>query len=256
MLNYIKSEFYRIFHSASIYVTIAIFSGIPLCLNIALYLFGRFSPNFGYATTSFSFSNIVSSPMLFCYSALITVYVLYDRNKKNGNLKNVIAFGVSRTKIFIGQCIVSLIVSIIIAITAETVYISSALLLLPVQGPVTIENMLFEMLAVLPIAISALIFGIVVVQLFEHSFIGILVWSSVFCFIPQILLYIGVVVEPVREIALWFPQNIFRFMQVNLTQCLTVWDTPEGLLQCLTSGFIWIAVFSTFGFFSLKKKEL
>lgn len=256
MLNYIKSEFYRMFHSPSFYVNTFVFAGISILLNVVLYLFGRFTPNFPYATTSFSFSNIVAYPMIFCFVALYEALMIYDQSKKNGSLKNAVAFGISRTKILMGQIIVGLALSLITLLVTEAVYISCALLLLPEKGPVTIYDMLFEIAAVFPIAVSALVLGIVLIQLFDRSFIGILVWLCVFCFIPRTLFLIGMAYEPVREIAMWLPQNLFNLMAVNMTRCTTVWDTPQGLLRCLVSGFAGIMVFGAWGILVLRKKEI
>lgn len=256
MLNYMKSEWYRIFHSSAIYITILIFSGLTLLFNIVLYLFDHFTPDFPYATTSFSFSNIVANPMIFCYSAFVLVYILYEKSTKNGNLKNVVAFGISRTKIFIGQFIVSLTVAVIVLIITEVLYISSTFLLLPNKGPVTVYDVLWEIVAVSLVAVSGLICSILLVQLFERSFIGMLVWLCVFNFIPKILFFVGMVVKPVRQVAMWLPQNFFSIMQVNTTECVTVWDTASGLSKCLISGLIGIVVFGVWGILSLRKKNL
>ena len=39
MLNYIRSEFYRIFHSRAFYVTLAVFMGLPVAVNGLLLVF-------------------------------------------------------------------------------------------------------------------------------------------------------------------------------------------------------------------------
>ena len=52
MMNYTKSEFYRIFITKEIYTAAGLLAGIALLLNIALYFFGN-----SYANTSFSYFN-------------------------------------------------------------------------------------------------------------------------------------------------------------------------------------------------------
>lgn len=96
MFNYIKSEFYRITHSAMVYAVGFAFMAAPTLINIMLYCFTLSKPDYPYSTTSFSYSNVVSSPMLFCVAALFLVFALYEGNKRNGNLKNVITTGISR----------------------------------------------------------------------------------------------------------------------------------------------------------------
>ena len=255
MLNYIKSEFYRITHSAMLYAVGFAFAAAPTLMNIMLYCFTLSKPDYPFSTTSFSFSNVVANPMVFCVAALFLVYALYEGNKKNGNLKNAIASGLSRGKIFMGQVIVCLVVSIIFLAITAIVYIFSARLLLRIEGPVTAFDLIMEILAVAPIAVAALILSVVVVMRFDKSIMGIIWWLCILFFVPQLLLYIGIEIEPVREIAMWLPRNFFSGMQVNQTVCAPIWDAADGLAKCLISGFIGIIVFGIYGIVSLRKKE-
>lgn len=256
MGNYIKSELYRIFHSVSLYITIFAFAGLPLLLNIILYGFGRMDAGFRYATTSFSYSNVVANPMIFCFSGLVVVFVLYEKSKKNGNLKNIIAFGISRTKIFAAQFIVSFLVSVVILIITEAVYIGSAVLLLTHQGPVLVCDMFMAVVASSFIVIASLIFSILTIQLFDRISTGISVWICVFCLIPQAFSFCGLVVEPVQKLAMWFPYNFFNTMTVNTKECIPVWNTGMGLMKCFLSGIAGILLFSIAGVLFLRKKEV
>lgn len=256
MLNYIKSELYRITHSATLYIVTLCFAAAPLLVNLMLFSFGRSIPDYPYSTTSFSYSNIVANPMFYCIAALCLVFALYEDNKKNGNLKNVVASGISREKIFAGQFIVCLLTAIVVMAITLTVYILSATLLLRNAGPVGIVDMLNEILAVSLVAIAALILGIVVVLLFDQTFLGIACWFGVLFFIPQVLFYIGIEIEPIREIAMWMPRNFFSGMEVNLSVCNPIWNKPLGLATCFISGFIGIIIFSILGILALRKKEL
>ena len=62
MMNYTKSEFYRIFITKEIYTAAGLLAGIALLLNATLYFFGN-----SYANTSFSYSNLVANPMVFAF---------------------------------------------------------------------------------------------------------------------------------------------------------------------------------------------
>ncbi len=129
-----KSEFYRIIHSSGIYILTLCFAAAPLFLNLMLFCFGRCTPDFPYATTSFSYSNIVANPMIFCIAALCLVFTLYEGNKRNGNLKNLVACGISREKIFAGQFVLCFFASLVVMVITAAVYILSADLLLKNEG--------------------------------------------------------------------------------------------------------------------------
>lgn len=255
MLNYVKSELYRITHSHALYALGFTFMLAPIIVNILLYCFIRLEPTFPYATTSFSYSNIVASPMFFCIAALLMVFVFYDGNKKNGNLKNVICAGISREKIFFGQIVVCLIISAAMLFCTAVTYIFSAQLLLKIEGPVTAMDLVVESLVMVPIAVSALVLSIVIVNYFDKVSMGIVCWLSIMFFVPQFLFYTSLVIDPLREIAMWMPVNFLNGMQVNQEVCIPIWDTTSGLAKCLISGFVGIVVFGIYGIVSLRKKE-
>ncbi|MCI8482972.1 MAG: ABC transporter permease [Lachnospiraceae bacterium] len=257
MLNYIKSECYRAFHSKIVYITAGLLAGLVLLYHMILYLFQRYTPGFRYGTTSFSFSNLVSSPMIYCYLAFLIVAVLYESNNKNGTHKNSVAFGISRTSLFIGKCTTSLITAFIILISTLAVYLISAFLLLEQKGPVTVTDLFLEIPAVSLVAVSALILGVFFLEFFDKTTTAILTWFVIMLFLPKIILYLGMKIDFLWPIALWLPANFFSVeMYVNMENCMTVWDTVEGMMKCLICGGVSVLLFGTVSIFSLGKKEL
>ncbi|MBD5545528.1 MAG: ABC transporter permease [Lachnospiraceae bacterium] len=257
MLNYIKSECYRVVNNMWVYATAGVLSILVLLLNLILYLFLNNTIDFPYGTTSYSFSNIVAQPMVYCYMAFIIAAILYEGEKRYGSKKNSIAYGISRTKIFAGKCIVSLFTSLAILFVVMAVYIVSAIVLLERKGPVEVSDMLMEVPAVSLIAVSALILGIVVLEYFDKSIAGMILWFFIFTAIPKSLFYIGIKVDSLMKIALWLPENFFTAeMTVNMSQCAAIWDTPAGMAKCLISGVAGIVIFSMAGVAILRKKEI
>lgn len=174
MMNYTKSEFYRIFITKEIYAAAGLLAGIALLLNAALYFFGN-----SYANTSFSYSNLVANPMVFAFMGMIIPFLFYEGGKRNGNLKNTVAGGISRVKIFAGECVVSLAVSTLLMAVTMGVWVLSANLLLEKAGPVEWKDFLGEGAAMYLIAAACLISGILFLEIFDKSIIGILVWADV-----------------------------------------------------------------------------
>lgn len=87
-----KSEIYRVTHTKEMYLTTGILASLAVLLQVLLYFFGG-----PYRNTSFSYSNLVSSPMLFGFMGGMVVIFLYEGGRRNGNLKNTVAAGVPRT---------------------------------------------------------------------------------------------------------------------------------------------------------------
>lgn len=87
MMNYIKSELYRVFHGREIYGFTGILAALAVLFNVVSHIFQMIDVQFLYGNTSFSYSNIVASPMLFGMMGAIVAMSLYEGNRRNGNLK-------------------------------------------------------------------------------------------------------------------------------------------------------------------------
>lgn len=82
MLNYIKSECYRITHTKQLYLFTGILAALAALFNGTLVYFSN-----RYTNTAFSYSNLVSQPMLFSAVGVLLFYILYEDSAKNGNIK-------------------------------------------------------------------------------------------------------------------------------------------------------------------------
>lgn len=260
MLNYIKSELYRAFHSSEIRETAIVITGLVFLMNLVLYLFSGME-HFRYGITSFSYSMLVASPMIYCYVAGDVTVMLYEADKRNGTMGNSIACGISRTEIFAGKCIVSLLTSLGILLIVLPVYIASAMLLLPKAGPVEIKDLILEIPAVSLVAAAALLLAVVLLEIFDKVLVSILIWFGVLVFIPKALLLVGMYLSDQSNVLLnmasWMPANFFSVeMQVNMSECIPVWNTPEGMAKCLISGGLGILIFGIAGILSLRKRDI
>lgn len=260
MLNYVKSELYRASRSREIRETAIVFMGLVLLLNIVLYLCKGLE-HFRYGITSFSYSNVVAMPMIYCYAASDVAVMLYEADRRNRTEQNSIAYGMSRLGLLAGKCIVSLTVSFVILALTLPVYICSAELLLDSVGPTTAADLLLEIPAMSLIATASLILANVLLEFFDKSIVSILVWLSILVFLPKILLLSGMALAGrstfLLDIALWLPANFLTMeSQVNMSECTTIWDTAQGMAKCLIAGGAEILVFGAVGVVLLRKREL
>lgn len=260
MLNYLKSEFYRSVHSPEIHGTAIGLFAIVLFMNLTLGLMKNLE-HFRYGITSFSYSMIVSVPMMYCYVASDVAAMLYEPDRRNGTMGNSIACGLSRMQLFAGKCIVCFVTSLALLALLLPVYIGSAVLLLDAAGPTTVRDMLTEIPAMSLIATASLILAVILLSLFDNSFFSVLIWLAVMVLLPKLLLAAGMALpfgrELLMDIALWMPANFLTAgSSVNMSQCITLWSAPEGMVRCLLSGAAGILVFGTAGVLLLRKKEI
>ena len=260
MLNYIKSELYRASRSPEIRGAAAVLMGLVLLFNTVLYLF-KGMEHFPYGITSFSYSNVVAMPMIYCYVASGVAVTLYEADRRNRTEQNSVAFGMSRLTLFTGKCIVSLAVSFVLLVLILPVYICSAELLLDSAGPTTAADLLMEIPAMCLIATASLILANVLLEVFDKSSFSILAWMSILVFLPKILLLAGMALADkstlLLNLALWLPANFLTMeSHVNMSQCTAIWDTAQGMGKCLLSGGVEILVFGAVGAVLLRKREL
>lgn len=260
MLNYIKSELYRAGHSKEIHGAAMGLLGMIFFMNLILGLMKRLE-HFRYGITSFSYSMVVSMPMLYCYVAFCVAIMLYEGDRRNGTLGNSVSYGLSRLEIFLGKCTVAFVTSLALLALALPVYIGSAVLLLDNAGPTTVREFLTEIPAVSLVALAALCFGVLLLETCDKLLHGMLLWLAVMVFLPKILLLAGLYFSDTSEtllnIALWLPVNFFsQGVQVNMSQCSVLWSTPEGMGRCLIAGGTGILVIGVMAVLALRKKEV
>ncbi len=253
MRNYIRSECYRITHTKELWLFTGILAALAFFFNCALAYFKS-----RYQTTSFSYSNLVAQPMIFTAFGVLLSCILYEDGSKNGNLKNTVASGISRTKIFAGECIVSLAAATFAMTITLAVWILSAQLLLPHAGVVTFYDLLWEALMIYLISAASLISSFVCMELFRSYMAGLVVWAVIWFAIPKIFLYLAMRYPGFYPVSMWFPVNFFGMnqMHVNLSECLTIWDTAQGMLRCILSGAAGIVLFTATGILTVRKKDL
>ena len=259
MLNYIKSELYRALHSKEIHGTAIGLLAIILSMNLVLFLM-KDVEHFRYGSASFSYSMLVSVPMMYCYVAADVAVMLYESDRRNGTMGNSIAHGISRMQLFAGKCIVCFTVSLILLAAALPVYMGSASLL-HAQGPTTAQDMLLEIPAMSLIATASLILAVVVLDLFQNSFFSVLTWLTVMLLLPKLLLFAGMLLpfggDALMDAAMWMPANFIPAgTRVNMSECVTIWDTGAGMARCLLSGAAGILVFGLAGVLLLRKRDI
>lgn len=257
MMNYLKSEWYRITRSTTIYLFTLVVAGITLAANIVLFVFANSVPEFPYGTVHFSASNLVAAmPLLFVLAGVLVV-LLYADDHKNGTLKNAIVEGIVRWQLFTAKSLVSVLIGVLSMVVILLVYVGSAVLLLegPAYEPVGV--LLSGVAAALPSIIAVVVFGIACLHLFNSSYSALFFWMVIVFVAPRILHALGLVLEPLRLVASWLPTNFLQDeVMANMSGFDCLWETPLGLTKCLVAGVGFTVLFFVIGLWRTKKMEL
>lgn len=276
MLNYIRSELYRLFRRPGLYVTTLILCAIPIALNCFLAFFDWSAyGDVDNALTGISYGAWLSSALFFMIMGAVIPGILYTNAHKYGDLKNTIAFGVSRVQIFAGKCIISILLSTLVLAVLLAVWVGSAEILLAHSDFPRVMDVLLSVPALYLIACANAITIVLLMELIERDFFTAIAWAAVWCILPTVLNTLGMRFDLLAEIANWMP---YRFLQEIVTTTTTVasgealggtwslnvadpnislfWYSVEGLRKCLVSGAVGTLLFSALGWFTLRHRDL
>lgn len=257
MLNYMKSECYRVIHGKELYVLTGALSGLTVLMNVILYLFNRFVFDFPYGSIRYSLNILSSSMTTLLLGGLLVTSFMFSEEHKNGTLKNAVSFGISRGQFFTAKCIVCSAASLACMAVVLTVYYGSAYLLLDDPGGITVMVRLRGVAANLPMAFAAVILTVALMCMIKKEILMTICWMAVIWLIPTICFFAGFKIEWLNRAAEWMPWNYLKYeTAVNMTQYECLWDTPEGLAKCLIAGAIGIAVFYVAGYVAFRKRDI
>ncbi|MBP2623596.1 hypothetical protein [Streptococcus oricebi] len=258
MSNYLKSEWYRIFHTKTIYILGTSLASLAFLTNLLLSLAAK--PGFPYATLSYSLSNLVASPMLFVLAGALISLLFYENAKKSKSIKNSIAFGIRREDIFLGQCLITTLVSSLVMLITLAVYLTSAYFLLAHTGPVTVQHLVTEVPATFFIAVASVISMTYCLYIFDRMIMALGAWFLFWNIIPQAIysISLGFKLPWLHRLAMYLPANFFSSgnMPVNMSQSSPIWATWPGMLKCLVVGIIATILFSLVGISTVRKKDI
>ncbi len=257
MMNYLKSEWYRIVRGKEIYILTGVLCAIVLAANLLMYAMTFVEDGFPYATVRFSLSNLLGMlPLLFVLAGVL-VAMLYADDRETGVFKNALACGYSRTILFAGKCIVSFAVGLLCMAVVLVVYIGSAVLLLEGPAAEPVALLLTAIAAALPSTAAIVVLVVGLYGFFPKTDVAIVVFAAIVFVVPPVLSVLGLKFELVAEFAQWVPGVIFgNEVSEVFTGGTLPWDKPFGWARCLLSGFLWLILFAATGLWRARRVEL
>lgn len=265
MANYMKSEFYRIFHDKTIYLITLITTGLAVLYNAVHYLFLTWTPEFHYGNVRFVLSLLITGMQIFYVGALLVVMLLSTNEYKNGVLGNAVAGGMGRVQIFIGKCVVYGVVATLSAAVILTGFIATAYALLewdpavPFESVWPLQVLLTGVAANLPFSLACVVLAVALCQMFQKESQVYMVWTLIVCVIPMAFQMLGFKIPLLAEIAQWMPWNYVKTQTVAsfLSQQMdALWMHPEGCFKCAAAGAAGILIFGAVGILGFRKKDI
>lgn len=151
MINYMKSENYRLLHKKNLYITSVICLLLIAAAATVLYYSQQQLSNFPYATSTFFYSNVISGGLLIILVGLL--FNLALTGKDTSVIKQSVSFGVSRNTIFWSKLILTLSYFLLLCVIGLFLTIALGETLLG-NDDQSVKNFLIACLNMLPIVVS------------------------------------------------------------------------------------------------------
>ncbi|HHY24921.1 MAG TPA: ABC transporter permease [Clostridiaceae bacterium] len=248
MINYLKSERYRLTRKISLHITSIVACALIIVAGFVLYFFGKNEANFPYATSYFFYANVVNGGTLIFSIVLLVNSSL--TGKDLSTLKQSLSFGISRSTIFWSKLILTFmyflllcfIGMILMGVLGETLFTGSEPYL---------KSFLLASVNMFPIVFSAFM----LVHVMQMNRIGtvytIIVILVIYTASDNIVNLMFRLVGPLDELYKWTPsallnENAFAFMENTISFSWNSWLVGIGL------SIIFLAI----GLWQFNKKDI
>ncbi|MBP1043545.1 ABC transporter permease [Vagococcus sp. BWB3-3] len=241
MINYLKSESFRLRKTRSTYLIGLLILLIPLPPLIMSYYYGTIDDSFLYNNTAFFFRftrlSLVSIPFFIPFIA----NTLFANVQRYGVLKNDVAYGISRRTIYFSKFLMTALFSFAIGVLVLIIFTGTSLLLLTRNGQVEGPNFAKAVFAATPLLLAALAVNHMMVfacTKIENSYLG---YYLIVIIIPILLGYLAQVMPAIDKIS-------GLFLYIRLSE--NYWQQPQDIL---INWLYFIGYFVLFSFIGIKQ---
>lgn len=225
MINYLKSERYRLVRKKSLHITSIIACLLIIAFAFILDFFGRNETAFPYATSSFFYSNVISS------SIFIFIIVLTVSSSLTGKdlllLKQSISFGISRNTIFWSKLLLTLSYFLLLCLIGMLLMVGLGETLFPKED-LAMESFLIASVNMLPIVLSGFFLVHVLKMIRVPDIYTIVILIVTYTLSDDVLKLLFRNINPLSEVYKWTPsallnENMWAFFDLNVSLEWTYW---------------------------------
>ncbi len=259
MINYIKSELYKVTHTKDTYLWTGIMAALGILFNVVLAVSNNGIKGFPCGSVRFSVSFLVENVLIFLYGGVLIASLICNGENKNGAWKNIVAYGIPREIALVGKCIAGVVTAICCMMVVVASFFISAVLLLEGEWIWLAKVLAREIGAILFICIGAEVLGIVLMQMIKNEYIVAMIWILIIGGLPRVvfLLGVGLDIDILNVISEWMPTNFLQIeVTMNRSEYYALWDTARGLAKCLIAGIGSIAIYLGAGLLAVRRREV
>ena len=255
MFNYIRAEFYKLFHRKYIYIVL----GIMLVLEgllLSTFVIANHLPD--HVALSYFSDAITTIPLMGPVGFIMCTLagdVVFAEQLKHSTLKNEVAFGLSRSRIYLGKLLSQTLLSLFCLVVMMAFYIGAAAIFLPHNVPAdrftdaeALQTVGSFLAAAIPLWLGAQALYCML-QFTFHSTAGSIIYACLIFVLPGGLRLLGALVSSLSaplgkflvDMSLWLPSEVLQ---------------NGGMAECCLVGAFWIVLPTALGLFGFSRKEI
>ncbi len=205
MSSYLKSEMYKTTHRVYPYVLLIICVVIAILINFAVFYAQKVMKlPYTIEGSDLLMAGLYVMSNIIWYMIIFTTDIGFSGEWRNNTMKNCVSFGVSRNTIFIGKCLINLILLIIGIVVVSAVYLLTNYLCFKSDGSLTSEiykDYFLRFLAMLPLIIAGQTMASSLCMFFSTDLLWCGIYAVIIAFLPNGLLLLSSLFEDVQ--GLW-----------------------------------------------------
>lgn len=256
MLNYLKSEFYRVFTQKSVYVLTGCCLLVVLLFNGVLWIMANFTEGFPWATTKYAFSTLEGDMHIPLTLAAVMGWLVTADELKLRTINNSVAFGISRRQAYLAKVIVGIAAAALCLVITEAGLIGSGYLLLENSGAAYTLSLLKGTAACIPAWIAGMTAVISLYYVTGSRSASLWGWLLIIVAVPSVVNILGFRFDICAKLASWLIFPMVSSVSAGEEWLVYSWSTAAGFLKCQEAGIIGVCLFLVLGILAIRRREL
>jgi hypothetical protein len=256
MINYLKSECYRILHYKWTYLFILICSALLVSMNVLLSIVKLNDANFPYATTQFAFSFVYGSMLVIFLLCMAVSGFIFGNEYSNHTMKNSISYGITRGTVFIGKLLVQILYSIVAFSIIIGIFVASSYLLLKHSDVNYLFTLLETSFICLPLFLSALAVTNCFLFVIENNGGATAACCGIMLFLPLVSNLLGMKFMIFKNLSKVLPYNMINAISFQQNKIQLLWSGTQGICNYWIIGIAELIMFTLLGYILIYKKEI
>lgn len=253
MLNYIRSEAYQIRRNPGFLACVIVMAvGLLSVLGVTKYFDVHADSKMDLPLS------VLSTSMSFIYAFIIVVAGGLENNEhqRQHTLKNSVAFGFPRARIYLGKYISQLGACTLIYIAMPLLYMGVGCVLLKVPPKEDFIYLFRALAGAYPLCVCEFSICFCFFSNLGAGWAGVI--SSIFVSmgLPEIFRLLGFKYPVFALLHKWSPDNMVQFQMDGNGMRYAFWDSASGMAHCYLSGIIGTLLFLAIGIYWLEKREI